>query len=120
MKLLLSARHEEVQAWGEERWSSWPVSTLEKVLKWPRTGSRTRGRQHMNERITVACRRCTGLAEGTASVELASGAERTTTAKPEALEPEAYGEAACVRETPARQGQARVEPPLRKGERGIW
>ena len=39
-----------------------------------------------------------GLAKGTASIELASGAEKAAAAKPEALGPEAYGKAGrgCV------------------------
>jgi len=39
-----------------------------------------------------------GLAKGTASIKLASGAEKAAPAKPEALGPEAYGKAGhgCV------------------------
>jgi len=46
-----------------------------------------------------------GLAKGTASIELASGAEKATAAKPEALGPEAQGVAAWVESPP--QGEAR-------------
>jgi len=34
-----------------------------------------------------------GLAKGTGSIELASGAEKATTAKPKALRPRVYGKA---------------------------
>jgi hypothetical protein len=51
--------------------------------------------------------RCTSLAKGTASVELASRAERTTAAKPEALEPGAYGGVgAGVTSETAQQGES--------------
>lgn len=52
------------------------------------------------------------MAEGTASVEHAGGAEKATAAKLEALEPGAYGEAGNRREMPL-QGDAshRVETP---------
>jgi len=48
----------------------------------------------------------TALAEGTASIEPASGAERAAAANPEALEPGAHGEAEHGQETPP-QGEAK-------------
>ena len=56
------------------------------------------------------------LAEGTVSVEPASGAEKAAAAEPEALEPGVYGEVGRKRETPS-QGEAgcKVETPTRKG-----
>jgi len=60
------------------------------------------------------------LAEGTGGVELVGGAERATTAKPEALGPGAYGEAGCGHETPL-QGEAghEIEMPLQEGEQEL-
>ena len=59
------------------------------------------------------------LAEGTASVELVSGAERASTTKPEALEPGMYGKAGREVETSLREldalprkGEHRVDAPL--------
>jgi len=46
-----------------------------------------------------------GLAKGTASIELASGAEKATAAKPEVLGPKVQGVAAWVESLP--QGEAR-------------
>jgi len=46
------------------------------------------------------------MAEGTAGVEPAGGAEKATTANPEALEPGAHGEAGSRREGPP-QGDRR-------------
>lgn len=57
-----------------------------------------------DEGSAVACRRCTSLTQGTTSVELAGGVERTTTAKTEALVPRAYVEVGCGRETPLQGG----------------
>ena len=71
------------------------------------------------------------LAEGTASTEPASGAERDTAARPEASEPEAYhktgrrretpqqGEATREAETPPQEGTRGHEPLLRKREREV-
>jgi hypothetical protein len=75
----------------------------------------------MNEGSAVAYRRCTSLTQGTASVELAGGAVRTTTAKIEALVPRALWQGRMwARNAAAWRGQARVETLLRKGERGVW
>lgn len=60
------------------------------------------------------------LAEGTAGVEPASGAEKAAAAEPEALEPGVYGKVGRKRETPS-QGETwrKVEPPTRKGKRSL-
>jgi hypothetical protein len=78
---------------------------LAEVAKNGKSNVRTLTR--MNEGSVLAC---TSLAEaeGTAGVEFAGGAERTTTAKPEALELGAYGEAGCGRGTPP-QGEVEHE-----------
>jgi len=55
-----------------------------------------------------------GLVKGTASIELASGAEKAAAAKPEALGPGEYSKAGrgCVgRITAARQGQTSERKP---------
>ena len=55
-----------------------------------------------------------GLAKGTTSIELASGAEKSAAGKPEALGPEAYGKGGrgCVgRTTAARRGQTGEHKP---------
>ena len=44
------------------------------------------------------------MAEGTAGVESAGGAEKATAAKSEALEPGAYGEAGSRRDKPLQGG----------------
>jgi len=60
------------------------------------------------------------LAKGTGSVKLVGGAERATTAKPEALGPGVYGEAGCGHEMPL-QGEAgcEIKMPLQEGEQEL-
>ena len=47
------------------------------------------------------------LAEGTVSVEPASGAEKDTAAKPEALEPREHGKAGCRHKMPPQSEAGR-------------
>ena len=57
------------------------------------------------------------LADGTAGVELAGGAERATTAKPKALEPWAYSEAGCEGPRHCRERAGATATPCRKATR---
>ena len=58
------------------------------------------------------------LAEGTASIVSANGAERAAAARPEALEPKAHGEAGRRREMPPKSEAGReVETLPREGKR---
>jgi hypothetical protein len=61
------------------------------------------------------------LAEGTASIEPASGAERATAARPEASEPGAYHKTGRRCETPQQSEASReAETPPQEGTRRCY
>ena len=73
-----------------------------------------------HEQVLAVAGAAPALAEGTASIEPASEAERASAAKPEALTPWTQSEAGPRPETLPQEGKHEPEPPLRgpKGRAG--